>query len=140
MGYTHYWEIKKQPTNKQWAQIQTAVEKLVNLKKVKPLIRYESDVNRPPLVCQEFVRFNGRGDEGHETFYFSREKSGFEFCKTARKPYDEAVTACLCIAEHYAPDCYVVKSDGGSEDWEKGRTLAEKVTGLGEDMRIPKLV
>jgi hypothetical protein len=138
MGYTHYWKTKKRPTSKQWAQIQAAVEKLFALKEVKPLIRYESDKYSPPIVNAEFIRFNGRGEKGHETFYFSRDKTDFEFCKTEGKPYDIAVTACLCLAEHFAPDCYTVKSDGYKHEWLEGQILASRVTG--ERVEVPKEV
>ena len=38
--------------------------------------------------------FNGIDDDGHEDCYFDG-KAGFNFCKTARKPYDIAVRVFL---------------------------------------------
>ena len=72
------------------------------------------------------IRFNGRGNEGHETFILFKQKPKseswqrnskeyFYFCKTARKPYDVAVGLVLLRAEKNAPGVLKVSSDG---DWE----------------------
>jgi hypothetical protein len=49
-------------------------------------------------------------------------KKGWAFCKTAYKPYDKVVVACLC----YLADAGVLtaSSDGGPEDWTDGLELA----------------
>jgi hypothetical protein len=44
------------------------------------------------MVC-----FNGVGDLAHETFVIEK-KGSDDFCKTARKPYDLLVVACLIAA------------------------------------------
>jgi len=67
-------------------------------------------------------------DLGHETLTLYRkawtqqyEKSSptlFSCCKTARKPYDLMVTACLILYKYYFP--YVqIGSDGNGEDWQQ---------------------
>jgi len=49
------------------------------------------------------VTLNGLGEAGHEEFVFPGEV-GFNFTKTAGKPYDEVVTACLLVArDHFPP-------------------------------------
>ncbi len=135
MGYTHYWETKKRPTNKQWDKIQNAIALLLNSASVKGLVQYESDKETPPLVNAEVVRFNGIAEKGHETFYLDRDPTGFEFCKTADKPYDIAVTAVLVIVEGYAPDCYSVTSDGMASDWESGLSLTQTID---KNLGLPK--
>lgn len=62
-----------------------------------------------PEFSDDLIAFNGAGDDAYENFYVSRlyrhpflnnpqitEDGYFAFCKTARRPYDAAVTACLC--------------------------------------------
>ena len=51
----------------------------------------------------------------HETLYISIDEFDWSFCKTARKPYDLLVCACL-IATHEILG-YDVSSDGDLEDW-----------------------
>ena len=132
MGYTHYWSF---PTinNKTWARIRAAVEEVVE---DVPGLQLEFDNPEPPLIGREEIRFNGRGQYGHETFRVERDNPiGFNFCKTARKPYDEAVTAVLCIVGHHLGAMkgpHYISSDGSFSDWLEGRELATKV--LGEDL------
>ena len=60
--------------------------------------------------------FNGKGDNAHEPFIFPGE-SGFNFCKTAYKPYDTVVVACLFVArDYFAPDQLEIASDGEAEE------------------------
>ena len=54
---------------------------------------------------------------------------GFEFCKTAYKPYDLIVTAVLSLAKYYFKDDIDIGSDGGNSDWDDGVKLACKSTG-----------
>jgi hypothetical protein len=98
----------------------------------------------PPVLSDRRICLNGpvADDLGHEAFLIDptplgtggarlvlgndaspgqageRDGRGFikSFCKTARKPYDIAVTAILLRARHLAPDSFVIASDG---DWER---------------------
>ena len=69
-----------------------------------------------------------RIDLGHETFILKRkawknleyrknEPMLFSFCKTARKPYDLMVCACLILYKYYFKDEVIIHSDGGESDW-----------------------
>jgi len=90
------------------------------------------------------------GDCSHESFILERvynkpfglepDESGrhFEFCKTAYKPYDLAVTACLIIAKHHLGDEIVVSSDGEEKDWIDAMLLCEKLLGYGNDFRLER--
>jgi len=128
MGYTHYFPITKQPTQDQWNSIAAGVKKALDIGGVP--VAFEYDSSELPVIDKDLIRFNGIAEDGHETFYLSREDSGFQFCKTAYKPYDTLVTASLLIAEHFAPDCYNISSDGEASDWEAGKDLAEKACGV----------
>ena len=81
------------------------------------------------------------GDCSHETFYFPQrdpksDANGFNFCKTAYKPYDLAVNAFLIIAKHYLKDALKVHSDGEGVDWEDGRRVCEIVLRYGKDFEL----
>ena len=86
-----------------------------------------------PQVTRRQVACNGDGEDAHEGFVVERvlARHGrapmddglyFEFCKTARKPYDLAVTAMLMALKLHYPEVRVF-SDGDAADWKPGREL-----------------
>jgi hypothetical protein len=79
---------------------------------------------------KETVRFNGYGPDSHETFDWSIDSSGFGFTKTAYKPYDAVVTACLIHLKDVYGDLVDIGSDGSWLDWRDGATLYRNATGL----------
>ena len=85
------------------------------------------DVGTKPTFDTETVRFNGLGEDAHETFVVRREHTGFKFCKTQRKPYDVVVTACLICLQSCLRDDVQVSSDGEWEDWKEGMNLFKEV-------------
>lgn len=84
-----------------------------------------------PELSSEAVCFNGVKANSHETFLIERVFSGpptprhgyWTFTKTARKPYDLAVTACLILARHHFGVHFLVTSDGEDADWNAARAL-----------------
>ena len=132
MGYTHYWFGNAKPISPDnWANIRTEVEKLIAASPVQVL--FEFDSNRPAEVTDDYIRFNGVHNDGHETFLLEREMEAtsgrrnhrFACCKTARKPYDLLVCACLAVA---APYLLRVSSDGSiDEEWVEPLAWASKV-------------
>ncbi len=90
------------------------------------------------------------GDCSHETFRIERDwkpqawqkdwrKDGiFSCCKTAYKPYDILVTACLIALKHSFPHVFTVTSDGTSHDWEDARRLCQHVLGYGAAFVLDK--
>jgi len=81
-------------------------------------------------ISDEIVTFNGVGEESHETFYWAIDGSGFNFCKTAAKPYDTVVTACLIHLKDVYGDLVDIGSDGSWADWALGARLYRNATGL----------
>ena len=73
------------------------------------------------------IQFNGIGAGEHEDFVLKIGDIGFDFTKTAGKPYDIAVTAALILLKKELGGGVVVTSDGGWSDWEGGRLLYETV-------------
>ena len=57
---------------------------------------------------------------GHETFEIQRQvkEREYNFCKTARKPYDLMVCTCLILLKWYFKDLVSISSDGGMKDWQ----------------------
>jgi hypothetical protein len=120
MGYTHY--IKTPNWNnrdeKGWEKALPIVKKI--LKKYKDILQYELDDKRKPVANKKMIRFNGIGEDGHETFLVKNNAvqtdSGYTdpsfcFCKTARKPYDIAVCEVLLVLKAYCPHIEI-GSDG----------------------------
>lgn len=91
-------------------------------------------------------------DLAHETFLvttvlaeleqpdYAKEMSEWVFscCKTAQKPYDVVVTACLCRIAECGEQTVHVSSDGEESDWVAGSMLASMV--LGRPVPIPDTV
>lgn len=88
------------------------------------------------------------GDCSNETFHLPRifepgqyrQPEGddyyFDFCKTAYKPYDLAVTAALVIAKHHLKDLIVVSTDGNDKDWFDARQMCQMLLGYGLDIKM----
>lgn len=124
MGYTHYWS-NPGVDEVLFRKFTDDVRAVLKTSKVR--VQFEEDDKREPEITSEVVRFNGVGPDAYETFYVERAESR-GFCKTARKSYDEVVTACLLCAVDHIPG-FKVSSDGYWEEWKKGRDLYERATG-----------
>ena len=143
MGYTHYWKRGAGSFEAAaWkALCKDAAAIIGEAGKASIWLAYESDRPATPAdVTAEIIRFNGVGEEGHETFAFTRAadeewigKDGteFSFCKTARKPYDAPVCAVLIAAKHHLGKAIRVSSDGewSEEGWREGARLYARATG-----------
>lgn len=141
MGYTHYWNTKDSADLENWNLACAEVRRLIAAAKVK--VAYECDRPAdPPEVDGEGIRFNGVEEDGHETFEVRRDPAGnrwpwqkpedgryFDFCKTARKPYDVLVTASLLVLKAHLGDWLLLSSDGRWENWEAGAKLCTAVLG-----------
>tara|TARA_B100002049_G_scaffold216394_1_gene182295 strand:- start:1414 stop:1986 length:573 start_codon:yes stop_codon:yes gene_type:complete len=96
----------------------------------------------------------GEADLGHETMLLERTctpedwqedafKSGegiFNFCKTARKPYDLLVCALLLVCENEAPGCWTIRSDGDWSEWKQAINLVNEIYGLKGGIRTPEAI
>ena len=130
MGYTHYFEANRDFTEVEWNSLMAAAKSIIAETKV-PLAWERDEPDQPPEVSDKRIRFNGVDDNGYETFLLTKDAHGFDFCKTARKPYDVVVTAVLSAANAIAPGALDIRSDGDPSDWVAGVGLAnDAVTGL----------
>lgn len=143
MGYTHYFPHMRDFTDAEWEEIKTAAVAIIATAKI-PLAWEYTEPKMPPQVDAEQIRFNGVGENGHETFVVSRSLTKlakrwdyyaeqykergyvFVFCKTALKPYDVVVTAVLSAIADLAPGALDIDSDGEPQDWRAGVALANQ--------------
>jgi len=93
-GYTHYYSWHKTPDA---AALKACVAEMNRVIEVRKDILVGAEGEGAVDVESERVEFNGHGENSHEPFLFPGEEQ-FNFCKTAGKPYDEVVTACLLVA------------------------------------------
>jgi len=117
MEYTHYFTIKKTPDAATINQIHKAVMPVLD--NYENIIKYECDsVEGKPVNASGIIRFNGIEDDGHETFLVDLNRREFNFCKTARKPYDVPVCTVLAILRVYLGEDLELSSDGDfNQEW-----------------------
>lgn len=118
MGYTNYWHR----TNKEFdGDFVELVKDVFKRSAERGIILKDGWGENEPIADSLEICFNGNAETGleHETFFLPNTdnehfKSGFDFCKTAEKPYDWTVKEVLRLAEKYG---YVtdVSDDGEPE-------------------------
>lgn len=146
MGYTHYWRRPVGTEDREkFRELGTDIKRILEEAENQQIrIAGPSGVGNPEFN-EQYIGFNGRGPKlDHESFvwtcaterppyydHYSKpaDEPVFDFCKTARKPYDAVVTASLIRAKHIYGDQVHVSSDGSWDEWAEGRALYEKVFG-----------
>jgi hypothetical protein len=153
MGYTHYW---RRPVNHEdrvrFAQLGTDIKRIIEAsERAGVKVCGPSGVGEPEFN-EQFIAFNGRAPKlDHESFVWTSKaeraewddpwrdqpaaEQVFDFTKTARKPYDAVVTACLLRAKHVYGGDVDVTSDGSWDEWAEGRALYAEV--FGEEPTCP---
>lgn len=152
MGYTHYWNQERNLTKAQWAAVIADIRTIIAYAQHDcgiALANGMGDGGTSPEINEAHISFNGVGDDSHETFFITRtirtkpeyegERTDWGFCKTARKPYDAVVTACLCylttVTRREDPtshepiigsEAWDASSDGFGKDFLVGLDLARK--------------
>lgn len=118
MGYTNYWKRTDKEYDESFVDL---VKDVFSSCKQKGITLRDGFGEGEPVADLTDIWFNGDGSKGldHETFLIPNTssenfESGFNFCKTAAKPYDYAVKEVLRLAEKYG---YVTDvSDDGEVD------------------------
>lgn len=139
MGYTHYFPQSRDFTSEEWRQIKDGIRKVVAYSVEQGVkLQYEYNDARKVSITDKLIRFNGPDELGHETFYVSKimthnswedkTQPAFQFCKTARKPYDLAVCLSLLRIKAVAPDAIRLSSDGDWDaEWQASRTAYKEL-------------
>jgi len=127
MGYTRYWKRTEEKITQEFIDDVNAI--LEDCKRKGIRIRDGWGENEPIVTLNE-VYINGNAEKGldHETFAIDNEPSDFEFCKTARKPYDYAVRKILAKAKKYG-----LVTDVRSDDREQDKVVRSDAEYLGEN-------
>ena len=137
MGYTHYWTFKKKVSD-----IENGAEKFKNavalfkqgIEKLRESGKQDLDGNvldytkllgngigeGEPIIEDDKLIFNGKQPDDYETFAITLDSKDFDFCKTARCPYDVFVCLALLCFENAFGDDIEVHSDGlrhADEGW-----------------------
>jgi hypothetical protein len=151
MGFTHYFTQNRSFTVAEFKTVQNDVQQILKYAQHEagvPLANGAGEPSTSPDVNSKFVSFNGVGDGAHETFIFNRVKAtkpkyagdnnpNWDFCKTARKAYDDVVVAVLCYLTTttrtfvagepvYGSEVFTASSDGHGKDFMVGLDLARK--------------
>ena len=130
MGYTHYWDRPKSINKRDMEQIVGDFLKVSLEFNGKFLLGGGAGNGGNPTLTVDEVNFNGINDYSHENFYFTRMKAGeFLLCKTARKPYDLAVTCFLLIAKKHLKNRIHISTDGDTEDWQPAIDVCSHMLG-----------
>jgi NOL1/NOP2/fmu family ribosome biogenesis protein len=127
MGYTHYWTITKELTPAQFKEWTEGIKAIVETATEAGIPLGNGLGFDAPNIDETLVAFNGVGEGGHETFGIRLGDEGFDFCKTAEKPYDAVVTASLIHAKKIFGDAIEISSDGNWDEWDSGKVLYETV-------------
>jgi len=157
MGYTHYVRRKKKLNKVTFKKFAADVRKIykASAKREIYLAGGLGKVGTSPKANADTVIFNGMDfsektsgfDGSHETLNIERvvnpqewhtpDEKGryFEFCKTARKPYDLVVVAVLIALKKHFPNAEV-SSDGEQDDWENGIKFCQETLGYGDNFSI----
>lgn len=98
MGYTRYWNRTKKKID---ADLIIKVCEVIADCDEKGIAIRNGWGEGNPLVTLDYISINGdkTNDLDHESFFIDDKDTGFNFCKTARKPYDYAVREILKYAE-----------------------------------------
>jgi hypothetical protein len=145
IGYTHYWTFK-QPSKVKGNAAKAETKYLQAIgecqRVVKAFYKENGGISgfsaHTKLGQYGGLEFNGKQELSHEPFVlrehfrqnFEGHFDGFNFCKTAQKPYDTLVVACLAILKYRLGDLVEVSSDGRASDWDEGVLYAQTVLGL----------
>lgn len=145
MGYTHYYTFKV-PKGIKATKLESAYQAAI-LECARVAHAYNAECSGKGLTDARLsgytahtklgeyggIELNGKADLAHEPlvlrehFKQNIEGSGFGFVKTARKPYDTVIVACLAILKYRLGDAIDVASDGTAGDWVNGTLLARRV-------------
>jgi len=127
MGYTHYWNFSGKVAPK---DIERGAEKFARASEIIKTclakvtakgVKIGDALGRSlkPIINDTEVLFNGYLDKSCETFYISLDRGGWDFCKTAREPYDLLVCLSLLAFKYAFGDDFKYTSDGiTKEDYE----------------------
>lgn len=126
MGYSHYWNFTGKVAPKdlrdgeeRFAEAARIINVCADKVKGTGVEIAGGDGNGNPVINERKICFNGKGKESHETFCIALDRDGWDFCKTAHKPYDILVCLSLLAFKSVFGGDFDYTSDGiTKEDYE----------------------
>lgn len=131
MGYTHYWDREaldaSSPAARGIAYGRLAMDAktlIANFRACGHAVAGPLGTGEPEIT-EGRIAFNGSAAErlDYESFVWDAREEGWNFVKTAHRPYDILVTAVLIRAKRHYGNAVAVTSDGSWDDWRQGRVL-----------------
>jgi hypothetical protein len=132
-GYTQYFNWHSKPSD---AAVRECIAEMRLVVEARRSMLAGPESEGAPELNATSLAIDGIGEDGHEPFLFpgtiehtppiAGVPLGFNFCKTAGKPYDAVVTACLLVArDHFPASVLAIGSDGAwvDGDWKDGAEL-----------------
>lgn len=129
MGYTNYFTKNKKATASQWNQLIDDAKLIFEKANEQGIELTGCGLGPVPIADKKkkMIFFNGttENDLCHETFSLQKNQdSMWDFCKTARKPYDAVVKAILIRAEELGVvSKWSFDGDKDEEEYEDGVNL-----------------
>ncbi|MEU9706855.1 hypothetical protein [Streptomyces sp. NPDC047981] len=133
MGYTHYFAYAPQSETfrANWLQLRIDAAAVTDFTKASGIPLGGSGGRGAPVIGEDLILFNGRGDETCEDFRLELDPDRLSpsgpfvwgFTKTAACLYDVAVTAVLLRAHVLMPEVFAIDSDGAWADWLEARAV-----------------
>ena len=146
MGYTHYWTLTSGFDLDQFAAATQDITRVISQSEI-PCAGPTGHPKSQPEISPTRIALNGvnrnctcpvdsaqacptsclyegdRQDDSYETFIVDASEPQWNFCKTARKPYDTLVGTCLLILRYHLPKHFQFQSDGDwDHEWAQGAT------------------
>lgn len=115
MGFTRYWNIDESADADKFANAMADIREMLVEQNADDDLMYDQENLIHWFLSAEGVAFNGIEEDGHETFLVEYGEIDSQFCKTARKPYDKYVFACLLILKHHLGDEISILADDYNE-------------------------
>jgi hypothetical protein len=129
MGYTHKWKFNAWDDNKatltaiapkdvidapiKWQRASELIQLIVKKAEERGIKVAGGNGKGKPKFTRKYISLNGAGDESHEAFaQVYDEPCAFDFCKTARNPYDLVVATSLLALKYVYGDNFAYDSDG----------------------------
>jgi hypothetical protein len=145
LGYTHYYYRPLNLDRNTFQQFANDVKQIVKLAREHgiKIVDWHGTPGTRPTINRNQISLNGLGVNAHESFVINRKHQPeswdkpkanglyFDFCKTARKPYDIVVAASLVAFLYHFRDQVEVHSDGGFDEdiWQAAFRHYEHATG-----------
>jgi hypothetical protein len=125
MGYTHYWTSKRNLNETELVFIETVVNSTRT-----PLSSGCGNVDDLPVVERGddyLVNINGVSDDAHENLVLYPDKEDWNFCKTARKPYDTIIVAILSYLHDRGAIEWSSDGEASYGDFKQGKALKSRI-------------